>query len=58
MCGELFTYVCKPQNPWLSYFYFPKYYKVFINKKKYKAHARASVFVFKYPKQKQQIKRK
>ena len=39
----LFTYLLSRQNPWLSNFYFPKYYKVFINKKKYKAHARASV---------------
>ena len=37
--GNLF----KPQTPWLSHLKFPKYYKVFINKKKYKAHARASV---------------
>ena len=32
---------------WLSHLKSPKYYKVFINKKKYKAHARASVlFLF------------
>ena len=42
---------------WLSYLKSPKYYKVFINKKKYKA--RESVrFVFIYSKHKQQIKRK
>ena len=39
----LFGNLFKPQTPWLSHLKFPKYYKVFINKKKYKAHARASV---------------
>ena len=33
----------RSQTPWLSHLKFPKYYKVFINIKKYKAHARASV---------------
>ncbi len=35
--------VCKTPDAWLSHLKIPKYYKVFINKKKYKAHARASV---------------
>ena len=39
--------VCKPSGLWLSHLKSPKYYKVFINKKKYKARARASVlFLF------------
>ena len=49
--------VCKTPDAWLSHLKIPKYYKVFINKKKYKA--RESVrFVFIYSKHKQQIKRK
>ena len=52
-----FSHVCKPSGLWLSHLKSPKYYKVFINKKKYKA--RESVrFVFIYSKHKQQIKRK
>ena len=47
--------VCKPSGLWLSHLKSPKYYKVFINKKKYKA--RESVrFVFIYLKYKQQTK--
>ena len=57
MYHVLFSHVCKPSGLWLSYLKSPKYYKVFINKKKYKA--RESVrFVFIYSKHKQQIKRK
>ena len=42
-----FSHVCKPSGLWLNHLKSPKYYKVFINKKKYKAHARASVlFLF------------
>ena len=49
--------VCKPSGLWLSHLKSPKYYKVFINKKKYKA--RESVrFVFIYLKYKQQTKEK
>ena len=40
---EVFTPLFRTQTPWLRHSRFPKYYKVFINKKKYKAHARASV---------------
>ena len=57
MYHVLFSHVCKPSGLWLSHLKSPKYYKVFINKKKYKA--RESVrFVFIYSKHKQQIKRK
>ena len=57
MYHVLFSHVCKPSGLWLSHLKSPKYYKVFINKKKYKA--RESVrFVFIYLKHKQQIKRK
>ena len=57
MCHVLFGDVCKPSGLWLSHLKSPKYYKVFINKKKYKA--RESVrFVFIYLKYKQQTKEK
>ena len=47
MYHVLFSHVCKPSGLWLSHLKSPKYYKVFINKKKYKARARASVlFLF------------
>ena len=60
MCHVLFGDVCKllvmyASGLWLSHLKSPKYYKVFINKKKYKA--RESVrFVFIYLKYKQQTK--
>ena len=46
MYHVLFSHVCKPSGLWLSHLKSPKYYKVFINKKKYKARARASVLFY------------
>ena len=59
MYHVLFSHVCKlVSGLWLSHLKSPKYYKVFINKKKYKARERASVLFLFIQKHKQQIKRK
>ena len=42
----LFTYLYRTPSSWLSHFKIPKYYKVFINKKKYKACAISSDLFF------------